>query len=103
MECVGDFLRVYAPKINEKNVQENNAQTEKTFLQEFDDNLRRESVMIVSQCSAWYILVTSKLGTSLRLPTSDKVYRRSQFTALIYGYFLRYSCPQNLLFYPVLS
>lgn len=54
--------------MNEKTIQENNSQTEKSFLQEFDDHLRRESVMMISQCSAWYILVTSKLSTSLRFP-----------------------------------
>lgn len=61
-------MHAYAPKINEKTIQENNTQTEKMFLQEFDDNLRRESAMVTSQCSMWFILVASKLSDSLRLP-----------------------------------
>lgn len=90
IECSGEFLHAYAPKINEKTIQVNNTQTEKMFLQEFDDNLRRESATVTSQCSVWFILVSSKLSDSLRLPLliPYTVCRSSHLTATDYGHMI---------------
>ena len=62
---VGEFLQKHCPFIN-KSENKNLIEMRRNYISVFDDNFGRETVSVLSQCSAWFVLFQSKLNKSFR-------------------------------------